>query len=83
MLKCDMYKYDAEVDEALKVPTGKGVNYYLALRFKDMSVVSSFIPVPCEYYYCDYDNFEWDLYTVILPDSNPSFFVKRRESQVA
>lgn len=83
MLKWDMYKYDAEVDEALKVPTGKGISYYLALRFKDMNVVSSFIPVSCEYYYCDYNNFEWDLYTVIPPDSNPLFFVKRRESQVA
>lgn len=83
MLKYDMYKYEAEVDEALKVPTGKGVNYYLALRFKDMSVVSSFISVPCEYYYCDYGKFDWDLYTIILPNSSPLFFVKRREIQVA
>lgn len=83
MLKYDMYKYDAEVDEALKVPTGKGINYYLALRFKDMSVVSSFISVPCEYFYCDYDKFDWDLYTIILPNSSPLFFVKRREIQVA
>ena len=83
MLKYDMYKYEAEVDEALKVPTGKGINYYLALRFKDMSVVSSFISVPCEYYYCDYGKFDWDLYTIILPNSSPLFFVKRREIQVA
>ena len=83
MLKYDMYKYEAEVDEALKVPTGKGINYYLALRFKDMSVVSSFIPIPCEYFYCDYDKFDWDLYTIILPNSSPLFFVKRREIQVA